>query len=341
MQEGKSHNFDYKELVLILVSDAKKIIFGPLLLSLCMGFFYSIFFNDTFISSSKIISSSSINNTNQASGLASQFGLVLPQLGNENNWVYPEIIKSSILLKNLLNKPFSTQLYGKDKLLKEIIEKNKSLDKYDENTKQILLYKNLVNMVEVFEDIKTNIYTIKVAAFEPSIAKDINNQIILELDRYQKNYNKQKASKTRKFIEERIINTEKELIKIEEDLKNFNDRNRRIGNSPALQLEQQRLNREVSVLTSVFTTLKQQYETTKIEEVKDEDYVIIINPPEMPIAKSNPGPIFVGFIFFIIGSILTIFFIYFRYKLIKYDKKNHFKEAVSLLKSNFLPYHNK
>ena len=74
---------------------------------------------------------------------------------------------------------------------------------------------------------------------------------------------------TKQFIEERIIDVEKELIAAEEDLKVFMDRNRRIENSPALQLEQQRLGREVTVLTGVFTTLKQQLETTKIEEVKE------------------------------------------------------------------------
>ena len=39
----------------------------------------------------------------------------------------------------------------------------------------------------------------------------------------------------------------------EENLKVFMDRNRRIENSPALQLQQQRLAREVTVLTGVFT----------------------------------------------------------------------------------------
>ena len=38
------------------------------------------------------------------------------------------------------------------------------------------------------------------------------------------------------------------------------DTNRRIENSPALLLEQQRLQREVTVLIGVFTTLKQQLE---------------------------------------------------------------------------------
>ena len=57
------------------------------------------------------------------------------------------------------------------------------------------------------------------------------------------------------------------------------DRNRRIENSPALQLEQQRLGRG-NGLTGVFTTLKQQLETTKIEEVKESNYVIVLDPPE-------------------------------------------------------------
>ena len=73
------------------------------------------------------------------------------------------------------------------------------------------------------------------------------------------------------------------MIDAEEDLRVFMDRNRRIENSPALQLERQRLNREVSVLTGVFTTLKQQLETTKIEEVKESDYVIILDSPEIPL----------------------------------------------------------
>ena len=72
-------------------------------------------------------------------------------------------------------------------------------------------------------------------------------------------------------------------------MRNFRDRNRRIENSPSLQLEQERLSREVSVLIGVFTTLKQQLETTKIEEVKKSDYVIVLDPPEAPLVHSKPN----------------------------------------------------
>jgi len=62
-------------------------------------------------------------------------------------------------------------------------------------------------------------------------------------------------------------------------------------NLTALQLQKQRLGREVAVLTGVFTTLKQQLETTKIEEVKESDYVVILDPPEVPLHPSKPNKV--------------------------------------------------
>jgi len=41
-------------------------------------------------------------------------------------------------------------------------------------------------------------------------------------------------------------------------------------------------------LTGVFTTLKQQLETTKIEEVKESDYVVVLDAPEMPLLPIKP-----------------------------------------------------
>ena len=91
------------------------------------------------------------------------------------------------------------------------------------------------------------------------------------------------------------MTTEQELRNAEESLKNFLDRNRRIENSPSLQLQQQRLAREATVLTGVFTTLKQQLETTKIEEVKESDYAIIIDKPQFPLAPSKPKKTYTNF----------------------------------------------
>jgi uncharacterized protein involved in exopolysaccharide biosynthesis len=235
------------------------------------------------------MSSSQTGSLSQAAGIAAQFGISLPNNQAETKWVYTEIIKSRTLAKNIIKKKFDTEEFGIDKSLLQILTYGNDEKVFGEDTLVIKAVDALLSLITVSEDIKTGIFTLKVEASEPSLAASINNTIINELDSHQRTYNKTRTSETRKFIEERILNTESELQLAEEKLKVFRDRNRRIENSPALLLEQQRLNREVAVLTGVFTTLKQQLETTKIEEVKDSDYVLVVDKPEIPLKKSKPN----------------------------------------------------
>ena len=241
-----------------------------------------------YTSTSKITSSGSGgSNFSVASGIAAQFGIQIPSGAPQQKWVYPEIIKSSTIIKRLLAMKFNTEKYGQDKLLLEILGGESN----SENNKYRLEYsasQSMKDMIEINEDIQTGIMTIIVNSPDPSLSYQLNKALIEELDHHQKNYNNLLTNKARSFIGERVKQTEKELNLAEESLKNFRDRNRRIENSPGLLLDQQRLNREVLVLTGVFTTLKQQLETTKIEQVKDSDYIIIIDPPTLPIFYTFP-----------------------------------------------------
>ena len=167
--------------------------------------------------------------------------------------------------------------------------------------------------------------------------------MIEELDNHQKNHNREKTAKTREFIESRIVTTEKELQLVEEKLMNFMIRNRRIENSPSLLLEQQRINREVIVLTGVFTTLKQQYETTKIEEVKDSDYVIIIDPPEIPLKRSSPKKRKLVTSSGILGILFGLFLSFFKHYLSNKNdnEREKMNKAKKLIKANLLSIINK
>ena len=197
-------------------------------------------------------------------------------------------------------------------------------------------------MINVSENIKTGSLTITVNASEPRLASKVNESLIKQLDSYQREHFKAKTGKTKIFIQERIFSIKKELIESEETLKVFRDRNRRIENSPALQLEQQRLVREVSVLTSVFTTLKQQLETSKIEEVKESDYVIVLDPPEVPLNRSKPNKKLMVIIAGISGIILGLVLALLSDSISKIDKieKGKIKEAQRLIMiylSRFIP----
>ena len=142
-----------------------------------------------------------------------------------------------------MDQKFDTNEFGPQKSLLQILTYGNKDPLYGRDTLEIMALENLVEMISIDENIKTGVITLSVFAPEPKFAIKLNESFIKKLDEHQKKYNKAKTSETRQFIEERIIDAEKQLMNAEENLKVFRDRNRRIENSPNLLLEQQRLSR--------------------------------------------------------------------------------------------------
>ena len=271
----------------LLVINVKILITIPLITSVISIVYVLYFTNPVYESTAKIMSSSSPGKISQSLGLASQFGIDLLPMQNQVEWPYPEIIKSRTLARSILKRKFDSYKYGKEKSLQGILL-NESVPE-NQKIAETLAINNLLNSISVSKSKKGGFYTLRVTTFEAKLAADIAAVIIDELDKNQREKNNAKVRDTRTFIEERILEIGKELNTAEESLKVFRERNRRITNSPSLLLEEERLIREVAVLTGVFTTLKQKLETTKIDEVKDSDYVIVLDPPEVPLERSAPN----------------------------------------------------
>lgn len=274
------------DILLVLARQLKVITITPTI-TCAFTIIYTLFFTSpVYESRAKIMSSSSGGGTSQATaGIAAQFGIALPGQ-SEPQWVYPEIIKSRTLARAMLKRKFDTEKYGPQKLLLQILTYGDEEPKIGLDTLTKSGVESVINMIDIEQG--GSFYNLTISGPEPLFVRDFAAALIEELDTHQREYNKAKTSETRIFIEEQIADTRMELETAEEVLKDFTDRNRRIENSPALQLEQQRLAREVAVLTGVFTTLKQQLETTKIEEVKESDYVVVLDPPEAPLYASKP-----------------------------------------------------
>ena len=275
------------EIILILAQQLKIILITPIILC-TLAIYYALFMTvPVYTSTAKIMSASGRSGASQASGIAAQFGINLPSNQSEKQWVYPEIVKSRTIARTMLKRKFDTKMYGPQKSLLQILTYGNENPSVGLDT----LVKHGINGVIGMISISENgiFYDLSISAPEPVFARDFAIALIEELDAQQQEYNNAQIRDARQFIEERILQTEKQLNSAEETLRNFRDRNRRIENSPSLQLEQERLSREVSVLIGVFTTLKQQLETTKIEEVKESDYVIVLDPPEAPLVRSKPN----------------------------------------------------
>jgi len=301
------------DIIVNLARNIKIIIIIPIVFCVITIIYVLFIAQPVYVSSAKIMSSSGTK-VSKVAGLASQFGIELPTGQSEPNWVYDDIIKSRTLARSMLNRKFDTDEFGKQKSLLQILTYGNEPPEYGLDTLEILAVETFLSMITLSRDMETSIYTLDLSSSEPKFSAHLNASLIEELDTHQREYNKAITSKTRQFIEGRIIKTKKELEAMEEVLRDFTDRNRRIENSPLLLLEQQRLDREVSVLTGVYTTLKQQLETTKIEEVKESQYVIVLDPPEIPLKRSSPNRkamvILAGFLGLGLGIIVGLFIEY-------------------------------
>jgi len=332
------------DILIILMRHIKLIIIIPIIF--CIYTIVNVLFFSTPIyqSTATFMSSMAGGSTQSlmgAKGLASQFGFSFPTRESGPNWSYIEVIKSRTMAKSLLQHRFDTDKYGPQKTLLQILTSGNEEPLRGIDT----LIKHSIDAIQGMITITSigSMYELKTSAFEPQLASDIGNAVMEKLDRHLRDYNSRKIAETRQFIEKTLIDTKIELEASEEALKVFRERNRSILESPQLLLEQERLSRDLSVLTAVFTTLKQQLETAKIDEVKESDYVVILDPPNKPLYPSSPKKkrmvILAGFFGLGLGILIALFLEYANSR--NSSEKEKMREVKLLIIKNisvFLPF---
>ena len=97
-----------------------------------------------------------------------------------------------------------------------------------------------------------------------------------------------------------------QLTESEDALKVFRERNRSIVGSPQLQLEIERLMREVEIQTQVYITLQQQYELARINEVKETPSVVILDEGKPAVGKDKPKRKLIVIIAMLLGGMFAL-----------------------------------
>jgi uncharacterized protein involved in exopolysaccharide biosynthesis len=224
------------------------------------------------------------------SGIASQFGVnmgnsIQTDLSSPN--LYPELFKSNTFAKKILEKEFILEKYGEKLALLSILTHGNQPPNFGKDTLVGMATSTLFNeILEFNEDPNTSISTLKVSTSEPAFSKELAETVLLELQALNKFFKSQSVSEKINFIENRISSVKNDLTYSEQGLKIFNEKNRQIS-SPSLELEQERLNRDVEVQRGIYLTLKQQLELAKIEEVQETSVVQVLDKPSKPLYPSN------------------------------------------------------
>jgi hypothetical protein len=200
--------------------------------------------------------------------------------------LFPELLRSRTFGEKILDKKFYTKEFGKKLSLLAILTHGNDPPEFGRDTLITSSLGALGEILEFDEDPSGLFSVIKATTKEPIFAKELAEVTLAELEALNRFYKSQTVNEKTSFIANRIASVENDLESSEKFLKEFNERNRQIS-SPALQLEQSRLARDVEIQKGIYLTLKQQLELAKIEEVQEASIVQILDKPQVPLGPTN------------------------------------------------------
>lgn len=298
---------------IFIKSIRKNIIYFFLIPTIFIGYTY---FKATYIekpfytSTGKILPQANSAVSSKLSGLISQFGVSVPtkEMDVYSSEMFPDIIKSRNLNLALLYRKFDTVSSGREQPLIKIISGRVPTTSKDSLRLNSFGINRLRRMVRTITNKKNPLIRIQVVAYEPKLASDLAIAVIDELDKFQKRFKSKKIKEKRIFINNRMVEVEKELTIVEEKLKIFREQNKN-RRSPSLLLQEERLVREVAVQTEIYITLKQEFELVQIEEVENSSMVTILDSPATPLNSSNPILLYRLIASFFFGVLVSFVFI--------------------------------
>ena len=274
--------------------------------TLIVVFIYSYFIAEkSFISDSKLFIYGEQSSVGELKSLALQYGVNVPGSSGQSNLSSPELFMSIGTSREVLKELIDTKFFvnGNEVTLKQHLSKNK--ERYDEE-----VFKNLRKRVGTSLDRRAGIINMSVSMNNPVLSMEVNRKLIDIINERFLDIKKLETSKKKLFIKDRIKALTIDLNNSEQKIKEFKELNRSISTSPELTLELNRLNRNNKVIEQVYILLKEQLETTKIEEIEKTQPLVIIDNPNIPYKKSAPSTLYNLIYMLLLSSFLSIYYFY-------------------------------
>jgi uncharacterized protein involved in exopolysaccharide biosynthesis len=155
--------------------------------------------------------------------------------------------------------------------------------------------------------------SVDITTTDRSLSQQIASRVFGRLNAFNMERRQQRASTEREFNEERLAAARVELRAAEGRLESFLQDNRAYHNSPALVLEQDRLQRDVTFRQAVYTSVAQAYEQARMEEVRNTPTASVLEPPDFPLREAPRwGGLKSGSLGLVVGLILGLAISMFR-----------------------------
>lgn len=288
-----------------------------LLLGFPLGFatlvFSYFFFFGSFVAQSSFIPQSSGAGLGGLAGLAAQFGSSLPSVlggdASESLDFYASLLRSPALLDRVAAHQYAfRKREGDSTSTVGTLYKLYGYDDEPASDRTRLMVERLQKRVSASVNRLGNIVVLKVKAPYPELAQQINRQMLESLNEFNLQQRQTAAGAQRRFAEERVSAARTVLMATEDSMRRFLETNRIYESDPRLVVEFGRLQRRIDLAQSVFTSLSQTLEETRIEEVRNTPVITVIDRPELFSKRSrNLAVVFVGaFVFGLAVSVAAV-----------------------------------
>ena len=162
-------------------------------------------------------------------GLATQFGVNVPQeikADLSSPTLFPELLHSRTFAEKILDKVFYTEEYGKELSLLAILTYGDKSPKLGKDTLVTNALSSLGKILEFNQDAFGSFSAIKVTASEPIFAKELAEEVLVEMEALNRFFKSKRVIEKTIFIEERIASVKNDLEESEKRLKEFREQNR-------------------------------------------------------------------------------------------------------------------
>lgn len=217
----------------------------------------------------------------QLAGLASQFGVNINSSGGYPPRFFAALMTSDQVLRTMVDQSYTITEDG----VKKTIKLEDALDISGRNPRvrrQKAINKLRRDVIGAIFDQRTGVTSFSVSTESPELSVAIAQVLIEEINKFNTERHRSRASIERRFVEDRRIVVAAELRTAEQRLEVFLTQNRLISGSPQRTIELERLKRRATELEQVVEALSRSYERARIEEVRDTPVLTLVAPPELP-----------------------------------------------------------
>lgn len=216
-------------------------------------------------------------------GLATQMGVGLAS-GAQSPQFYVQVLGSRRLLEEVLASRVKAAT-GDSLSLRDYLEKPRS----DASGQLDRALTRLREATDVTVNPRTNIVEIGVTLRDRQVAMRTVTLYMESLSRFNLQSRQTQAGQRRRFAEARLREAQDSLGQVDRAISEFLMRNRQYRESPALSYEYERLQRALMSYQTLYTGIRRDYDTARLDEVNDTPVLTVVDPPQLPLRKASPS----------------------------------------------------